>query len=85
MRLQLFNKLKAKYDAEIAAKPREPITITLGDGSIKPGTSWETTPAEIAKGISNSLFKRTVVARLNGDDEQLWDLNDHLKRVASLN
>jgi len=84
VRLQLFNKLKAKYDAEIAAKPREPITITLGDGSIKPGTSWETTPAEIAKGISNSLFKRTVVARLNGDDEQLWDLERPLEASCKL-
>lgn len=82
--MQLFHKLKAKYDAEIAAKPREPITITLGDGSIKPGTSWETTPAEIAKGISNSLFKRTIVARLNGDDEQLWDLERPLEASCKL-
>lgn len=83
-RLQLFHKLKAKFDAEIAAKPREPITITLGDGSIKPGTSWETTPAEIAKAISNSLYKRTVVAKLNGDDEQLWDLERPLEASCKL-
>ncbi|RDW67899.1 putative threonyl-tRNA synthetase [Coleophoma cylindrospora] len=83
-RLQLFDTLKAKFDAEIAAKPREPITITLADGSIKQGTSWETTPAEIAKGISNSLFKRTVVAKLNGDDEQLWDLERPLEKNCKL-
>ncbi|RDW73868.1 putative threonyl-tRNA synthetase [Coleophoma crateriformis] len=83
-RLQLFDTLKAKFDAEIAAKPREPITITLADGSIKQGTSWETTPAEIAKGISNSLFKRTVVAKLNGDDEQLWDLERPLEKSCKL-
>jgi threonyl-tRNA synthetase len=82
--LQLFHKLKAKFDAEIAAKPREPITITLADGSIKPGTSWETTPADIAKGISNSLFKRTVVAKLNGDPEQLWDLERPLEASCKL-
>ena len=83
-RLQLFDKLKVKFDAEIAAKPREPITITLADGSIKQGTSWETTPAEIAKGISNSLLKRTVVAKLDGDDEQLWDLERPLERSCKL-
>ncbi|KAG4423411.1 hypothetical protein IFR04_003515 [Cadophora malorum] len=83
-RLKLFSKLKKKFDAEIAAKPREPITITLADGSQKVGTSWETTPADIAKGISNSLLKRTVVAKLNGDDEQLWDLERPLEESCKL-
>jgi threonyl-tRNA synthetase len=83
-RIDVFNKLKAKYDADIAAKPREPITITLADGSIKQGTSWETTPADIAKGISNSLLKRTVVAKLNGDPEQLWDLERPLEKDCKL-
>jgi threonyl-tRNA synthetase len=83
-RLKLFEKLKTKYDAEIAAKPREPITITLADGTIKAGTSWETTPADIAKGISNSLLKRTVVAKLNGDPEQLWDLERPLEASCKL-
>ena len=83
-RLKLFHELKAKYDAEIAAKPREPITISLADGSIKEGTSWETSPADIAKGISNSLFKRAVVARLNGDNNQLWDLERPLEESCKL-
>lgn len=83
-RVEVFNKLKAKFDAEIAAKPRVPITITLADGSIKQGTAWETTPANIAKGISNSLFKRTVVAKLNGDAEQLWDLERPLETSCKL-
>ncbi|KIN00956.1 hypothetical protein OIDMADRAFT_103659 [Oidiodendron maius Zn] len=83
-RIEVFDKLKAKYDTEIASKPREPITITLADGSIKPGTSWETTPADIAKGISNSLLKRTVVAKLNGDPEQLWDLERPLEKDCKL-
>lgn len=83
-RIEVFDKLKAKYDTEIASKPREPITITLADGSIKQGTSWETTPADIAKGISNSLLKRTVVAKLNGDPEQLWDLERPLEKDCKL-
>ena len=83
-RLKLFEGLKAKYDAEIAARPRKSITITLADGSVKAGTSWETSPAEIAKGISNSLFKRMVVARLNGDNAQLWDLERPLEASCKL-
>jgi len=83
-RIEVFNNLKAKADADIAAKPRDPITITLADGSIKQGTAWETTPADIAKGISNSLFKRTVVAKLNGDPEQLWDLERPLETSCKL-
>ena len=83
-RIEVFDKLKAKYEAEIAAKPRAPITITLADGSIKQGTAWETTPAMIAEGISKSLLKRTVVARLNGDPEQLWDLVRPLEKDCKL-
>lgn len=83
-RLELFDRLKKRQDEEIAKQPREPITITMPDGSIKAGTSFETTPADIAKGISNSLFKRTVVARLDGDKEQLWDLERPLERSCKL-
>ncbi|TAQ87363.1 hypothetical protein B7494_g4336 [Chlorociboria aeruginascens] len=83
-RIQVFDKLKAKLDAEIAAKPRDAITITLADGSIKQGIAWETTPADIAKGISNSLLKRTIVAKLNGDPEQLWDLERPLEANCKL-
>lgn len=83
-RIEVFDKLKAKYEAEIAAKPRDPITITLADGSIKQGIAWETTPAQIAEGISKSLLKRTVVAKLNGDAEQLWDLERPLEKDCKL-
>ncbi|KAI1471842.1 threonyl-tRNA synthetase [Daldinia caldariorum] len=81
-RLELFDRLKKKYDEDIAKRPREQITITLPDGSIKIGTSWETTPGEIAKGVSNSLYKRSVVARING--EKLWDLERPLEQSCKL-
>ncbi|KAI1382853.1 threonyl-tRNA synthetase [Hypoxylon trugodes] len=83
-RLDLFDRLKKKYDEEVAARPREQINITLPDGSIKVGTSWETTPGDIAKGISNSLYKRTVVARLDGDRNKLWDLDRPLEQSCKL-
>jgi threonyl-tRNA synthetase len=30
-----FERLKKKYDEEVAKKPREPIKITMPDGSVK--------------------------------------------------
>ncbi|KAJ2896288.1 uncharacterized protein MKZ38_005690 [Zalerion maritima] len=83
-RLEMFDRLKKKQDEELASKPRESITITMPDGSVKEGTSYETTPADIAKGISNSLLKRTVIARLDGDKEQLWDIGRPLERSCKL-
>ncbi|KAK2770849.1 threonyl-trna synthetase [Colletotrichum kahawae] len=83
-RLDLFDKLKKEYDEELAKRPREPIAITMPDGSVRQGTSYETTPGEIAKSISNSLYKRTVVARLDGDENQLWDLDRPLEKSCKL-
>lgn len=83
-RLDLFDRLKAKQDEQAAKQPREPIKITMPDGKVIDGTSWETTPGEIAKGISNSLYKRTVVARLDKDDEKLWDLDRPLEASCNL-
>lgn len=83
-RIEIFERLKAKYDAEVAAKPRTPIEITMADGSVKQGTAWETSPSDIAKAISPSLLKRTVIARLNGDNEQLWDLERPLEESCKL-
>ncbi|KAI8880867.1 threonyl-tRNA synthetase [Backusella circina FSU 941] len=70
-RMDMFDKLKKLADEEIAQKPREPITITLPDGSVKEGTSWETTPMDIALGIAKSLAERTVISKVDGE---LWDL-----------
>lgn len=83
-RLELFDRLKKKYDEDVAKKPREQITITLPDGSVKIGTSWETTPGDIAKSVSNSLYKRSIVARLDGDKNKLWDLDRPLEQSCKL-
>lgn len=81
-RLDMFDRLYKEQQDEIAKRPHEDILITLGDGTIKPGKSYETTPASIAKGISNSLLKRTVIARIDGD--QLWDLERPLEKSCKL-
>ncbi|CAO3624797.1 unnamed protein product [Cunninghamella echinulata] len=69
--INMFERLKAEYDESIKNKPRVPITITLPDGTVKEGTSWETSPMDIALGIAKSLAERTVIAKVNGE---VWDL-----------
>lgn len=61
--------------------PRNPITITLPDGSTKPGTSYETTPIEIAASISQGLRDKVVISKVNG---ALWDLDRVLEGDCTL-
>lgn len=50
-RLDLWDKLKAEKDAEIASKPPQSINVTLPDGKVVEGVAWKTTAYDIAKGI----------------------------------
>lgn len=77
----LWNEYKAAYDAEIAAKPRADITVTLPDGKTVSARSWETTPYAVACGISQGLADATVVAKING---VLWDLDRPLEEDCTL-
>ncbi|KAK0610457.1 threonyl-tRNA synthetase [Bombardia bombarda] len=81
-RLELFDRLFKEQQEEIAKRPHEDIQISMPDGTVKTGKSYETTPADIAKGISNSLLKRTVVARIDG--ETLWDIERPLEKSCKL-
>ncbi|KAF0764933.1 hypothetical protein AaE_003023, partial [Aphanomyces astaci] len=54
-RIAVYDRVMAKQKEEIAAQPRKPIKITLPDGNVKEGISWETTPLDIAKAISQGL------------------------------
>ncbi|KDQ50940.1 hypothetical protein JAAARDRAFT_41579 [Jaapia argillacea MUCL 33604] len=80
-RIQMFDKLKAEYDAWVKAQPRQEIAVTLPDGSERKGTSWETSPMDIAKELSKSLSERIVIAKVNGD---LWDLDRPLESSCKL-
>lgn len=73
--------MKQKSEAELAKKPREPIKITLKDGTVIDGTSWETTPFQIAKDISKSLLDRVFISKVNGE---LWDLERPFEGDATL-
>ncbi|GAA5828434.1 hypothetical protein JCM11251_006248 [Rhodosporidiobolus azoricus] len=80
-RVELFEQLKKEADEKLAAMPRQPIKITLPDGSVKEGTSYETSPFSVALGISKSLVEKTVIAKVNGE---LWDLERPFEGDASL-
>ncbi|GMG56023.1 unnamed protein product [Ambrosiozyma monospora] len=80
-RIKIFEQLKAKADAEFAKKERVPIKITLKDGAIKEGTSYETSPFEIAKAIGKSFLERQVISKVNGE---LWDLERPFEGDAKL-
>lgn len=75
-RLTLWDKLKAEYDAEIASKVPQAVTVTLPDGKQVPAQSWRTTPYDIAKGISQGLADNTVISKVNGE---VWDLDRPLE------
>ncbi|GAA5831901.1 hypothetical protein JCM3766R1_000143 [Sporobolomyces carnicolor] len=80
-RIEMFDRLKKEYDDKVASMPREPITITLPDGTTKEGTSWESSPMSIALGISKSLAEKTVIAKVDG---KLWDLERPFEKSSSL-
>ncbi|OCH92766.1 threonyl-tRNA synthetase [Obba rivulosa] len=80
-RIKIFEKLKAEYDEWVKAQPREEIDITLPDGSVRKGTSWETSPMDVAKEISKGLADRIVIAKV---DDQVWDLERPLEGSCKL-
>lgn len=80
-RIKLYDILKAQYLEELAAKPRSKINITLPDGKVIEGLSWESTPYEIARGISQGLADNTVIAKINNE---LWDLDRPLEGDCSM-
>ncbi|KAH8095441.1 threonyl-tRNA aminoacylation [Aureococcus anophagefferens] len=52
-----------------AAAAKRPIEITLPDGTVKPGVAHETSPLDIALGISKQLAGRVCVARVTYAEE----------------
>ncbi|KAK3720590.1 threonyl-tRNA synthetase [Vermiconidia calcicola] len=80
-RNDLFDKRKAEYEEWVSKQPREEIEISMPNGDKKKGTSWEITPASIAREISKSLFERTVISQVDGE---LWDLERPLEKSCKL-
>jgi len=63
-RAAVYDEVIAAQNARLAAKPRVPIKVTLPDGKVVEGISWETTPMAIATGISKGLAGSVVVAKV---------------------
>lgn len=80
-RNKIFDRVKKEYDEWVAQQPREDINITLASGDVRIGKSWETSPGQIARDISKSLFERTVISRVDGE---LWDLERPLEKSCRL-
>lgn len=80
-RIDIFDKLKAEYDADVAAKENLPIKVTLPDGKVVDGLSWKTTPYEVAQGISQGLADNAVISKVNGE---VWDLDRFLEGDCSV-
>lgn len=63
----IFDKYKKQYEEHIAQLPRQEIEVTLPDGKVIKGTSWETTPFKIAEGIAKSLAERVIISKVSRD------------------
>ncbi|KAG0368521.1 hypothetical protein BC939DRAFT_455733 [Gamsiella multidivaricata] len=80
-RIAIFDTLKKQSDEADAGQPRDPISITMPDGSQREGIAWETSPMDIAKSIAKSLAERVVIAKV---DKVLWDLERPLVSSCQL-
>ncbi|KZV99984.1 threonyl-tRNA synthetase [Exidia glandulosa HHB12029] len=80
-RIQMFDRLKAEHEEWVKAQPRQEITVEMPDGSVRKGTSWETSPMSIAKEIAQSLADNAVIAKVDGE---LWDLERPLEKSVKL-
>ena len=70
-----LQKVEAAKEAAIALK------VVLPDGTEKEGVSGVTTPLDIAGEISKSLAKKSMVAKVNGEE---WDVTRPLTGDCSL-
>mmetsp|Transcript_54361 Transcript_54361/g.116079 ORF Transcript_54361/g.116079 Transcript_54361/m.116079 type:complete len:897 (-) Transcript_54361:337-3027(-) len=63
-RLKVWERLFSKHQEELKSKARKGIKVELPDGKIVDGKAFETTPLEIAQGISKGLADSVVVAKV---------------------
>jgi len=80
-RNQMFDDLMEAQKKRYEAMPHKPIKITLPDGAVKEGISWETTPLDVAKAISSGLANVVVGAKVN---DVVWDLSRKLEGDCTL-
>lgn len=80
-RIKMWDQLKLEYAAELEAKEKTPIKVTLPDGKVVDGNAWQTTPYDVARGISQGLADATVISKIDG---AVWDLDRPLEADCRL-
>lgn len=84
-RNQLFDELKKKYDVELAAREKTPITIKFTPESGKSveiqGRAWDTTPGKLLKDVPKDRAAKIVVAKVDGEE---WDLDRPLEKDCAV-
>jgi len=63
-RIEIWDDLFAKQKVVYEGFPRNAIKITLPDGAIKEGVSFNTSPYDIAVGISKQMADKIIVAKV---------------------
>lgn len=80
-RIALFEQIQANQLEKLKSLPHDPIKITLPDGTVKEGKKWETTPMDIAAGISKGLANSALISAVN---DELWDMSRPLEGDCKL-
>jgi len=82
-RIEMFEKYFERTEAakSEAAKAATPIGVTLPDGSVREGVAFQTSPQDIAYGISKSLGKAAVGCKVDGD---WWDITRPMEADCKL-
>lgn len=77
-RLEYFTTLFEAQKAKYAALPKEKITITLPDGAVKEGLSFETSAFDVASKISKQFAEKVIVAKVRYPNGKIATLDDGL-------
>ncbi|CAH8388575.1 unnamed protein product [Eruca vesicaria subsp. sativa] len=80
-RIKLFEQIQSHQLQNLKSLPHDPIKITLPDGTVKEGKRWETTPIDIAGGVSKGLANSALISAVN---DELWDMSRVLEGDCKL-
>ncbi|KAF5741053.1 threonine--tRNA ligase mitochondrial [Tripterygium wilfordii] len=80
-RIKFFEFIQSQQLSRRQSLPHDPIKITLPDGAVKEGKRWDTSPMDIAKGISKGLAAEALISSVNG---VLWDMTRPLEDDCDL-
>lgn len=60
----IFERFWSENEAATASRPDVEISITLPDGTVKPGIAFKTTPYDVAMSISKGLANAIIIAKV---------------------